>query len=127
MGRLLSGYGGGDTVDAKLEPGEYIIRKEAVRKYGAGLFEALNTMKLNAADAIKARIGGMISNISIPQSRTHFQTGGQVPDSSGETMTIRFQAGNVEMPLTVQGNRGTIRQMVKNFEKELIKLGMVTR
>jgi hypothetical protein len=127
LGRQLPGYGGGDIVDAKLEPGEYIIRKEAVRKYGAGLFEALNAMRVDAAETIKARIGGMISNISIPQPVYHFQAGGGVPFSSGETMTIRFQAGNAEMPLQVKGNPATTRQMVKNFEKELIKLGMVTR
>lgn len=126
LGRRLPGYGGGDIVDAKLEPGEYIIRKEAVRKYGAGLFEALNAMRVDTAEAIKARIGGMISNISIPQPAYHFQNGGGVP-SSGETMTIRFQAGNAEMPLQVRGNPATTRKTVKDFEKELIKLGMVTR
>jgi TP901 family phage tail tape measure protein len=127
IGRKLAGYGGGDIVDAKLEPGEFIIRKEAVKKYGANLFEALNSMRLDAHDAIRKRIGGIIANIPVPQYRNHYQTGGLVADGGGETMTIRFEAGNVEMPLTVQGNPGTMRQMVKKFEKELVRLGMVKR
>ena len=34
-GGLLSGYGGGDNVPEMLEPGEWIIKKEAVKKFGA--------------------------------------------------------------------------------------------
>lgn len=33
-GYQLSGYGGGDKVPALLEPGEFVVRKEAVKKYG---------------------------------------------------------------------------------------------
>lgn len=125
-GRKLAGYGGGDKIKALLEAGEFVIRKEAVKKYGAGLFEALNSMRLDVNDAIRKRIGGMISNISIPVPRYAYQTGGQVT-GSGETFTLRLQAGNVEMPLNVMGNRQAMRGMVKEFEKELIKLGMVKR
>lgn len=45
-GGRLSGYGGGDRISALLEAGEYVIRKEAVRKFGAGLFHQLNSLKL---------------------------------------------------------------------------------
>lgn len=43
---LLAGFGGGDKIKALLEPGEFIIRKEAVQKYGSKLFSALNAMRL---------------------------------------------------------------------------------
>jgi hypothetical protein len=46
MTQLLSGFGGGDKIKALLEPGEFIIRKEAVQKYGSKLFTALNAMRL---------------------------------------------------------------------------------
>lgn len=131
-GGRLAGYGGGDRIRALLEAGEFVIRKEAVRKYGAALFHALNTMRLSAPDLsgmVKARLGGLISNISIPAPRLAFQAGGSVPSvsSSGEAMTIRFQAGNVEMPLTVQGSRSVTRTMVKEFERELIKMGLTRK
>ncbi len=45
-GGRLSGYGGGDRIPALLEAGEFVIRKEAVRKFGAGIFNALNSLKL---------------------------------------------------------------------------------
>jgi TP901 family phage tail tape measure protein len=129
-GKLLPGYGGGDTVDAKLEKGEGVLTKEAIAWKGPALFYSY--LKKDKIGMLKALLGEVSSRISIPdipQPRTHFQTGGIAAASggSGETMTLRFQAGNVEMPLTVQGNTGTIRQQVKNLEKELIKLGMVTR
>lgn len=45
-GGRLPGYGGGDRVSALLEAGEFVMRKEAVRKFGAGFFESLNSLKL---------------------------------------------------------------------------------
>lgn len=41
-GGPISGYGGGDTVPAMLEPGEFVLRKEAVAKHGVGKISALN-------------------------------------------------------------------------------------
>ena len=84
-GGHLSGYGGGDIVDARLEPGEYVVRKEAVRNIGVGVLNAINNLKLGAADifsSIKAQSGGYLMpqiNIQTPQiARMAFQTGGSV-------------------------------------------------
>jgi hypothetical protein len=45
-GGRLPGYGGGDRISALLEAGEFVIRKEAVSKFGAGLFYRLNNLRL---------------------------------------------------------------------------------
>lgn len=45
-GGRIPGFGGGDKVPAMLERGEYVIRKEAVRRFGANVFAALNSLKL---------------------------------------------------------------------------------
>lgn len=45
-GGKLPGYGGGDKVSAMLEPGEFVVRKESVRHFGADFFETLNNLKL---------------------------------------------------------------------------------
>ncbi len=45
-GGALPGYGGGDRIPAILEAGEYVVRKEAVKKYGLGALHALNAMRL---------------------------------------------------------------------------------
>jgi hypothetical protein len=41
-GGLIPGFGGGDVVPAYLEPGEFIVRKEVVRHFGANYFQDLN-------------------------------------------------------------------------------------
>ncbi len=108
-GGRLPGYGGGDRIRALLEAGEYVIRKEAVRKYGAALFNALNRMAIDPPD-LMALLSGR-----------RFAAGGLVPS---ESMTISFRAGGVEMPLTVAGPPSVTRQMVKEFEAELRKMGL---
>ena len=45
-GGKLAGYGGGDRIPALLESGEFVIRKEAVRKFGTHVFAALNNLRL---------------------------------------------------------------------------------
>jgi len=113
----LSGYGGGDRIRALLEAGEFVIRKEAVSKYGAGLFHALNTMRLNVADLL----AGAMSRATPDLPRAAYATGGQV--SAANYGTLRLQAGGVELPVQVPGPRG--RDMVRDFEKALQKERLV--
>ena len=54
-GGKLPGYGGGDRIHALLEAGEFIVRKEAVSKYGAGALHAINNLRLP-----KFQNGGMV-------------------------------------------------------------------
>ena len=56
-GGRLPGYGGGDRISALLEAGEFVVRKEAVAKWGAGFFAALNSLRLPDVSAFNA--GGM--------------------------------------------------------------------
>jgi len=58
-GGKLAGYGGGDRNLALLEDGEFVIRKEAVRLFGANLFEKLNNLELP-----KFQTGGLVGNLS---------------------------------------------------------------
>jgi len=78
-GGRLPGYGGGDRISALLEAGEFVIRKEAVSKFGAGIFHALNSMKM--PEIPRFAIGGPVG----------FATGGQV--LGGEAMTINLNFG----------------------------------
>lgn len=129
-GGKLPGYGGGDRIDVKAEAGEFIVRKEAVSHYGVGLLSALNEMRLNVGEQIRARMGGLMAEIRMPSVPVlAFQAGGEVPSPgpSNESMTIRFQAGDVEAPLTVQGPVCVTRAMMKGIERELIKMGMAKR
>jgi len=59
-GGKLSGYGGGDIVPALLEPGEFVLRKEAVVKYGVRLLQALNSLKVPVQVLPRFALGGMV-------------------------------------------------------------------
>lgn len=60
MGGQLGGFGGGDTVPAMLEPGEYIVKKEAVQKYGSGFMSKLNAMQVPQNELPKYQNGGSV-------------------------------------------------------------------
>lgn len=106
-GGKLPGFGGGDRIRALLEAGEFVIRKEAVAKYGAALFAALNNLRLPAPE-----IMGMPA----------FAAGG--PVGPVETMNLNLLAGGVSAPMTVVGNRQSLRAAVKGIEEELRKMGL---
>jgi hypothetical protein len=112
-GGRLPGFGGGDRIRALLEAGEFVIRKEAVKKYGSALFDALNSMRLPKMPRMPQVPGPL-----------KFAQGGMVPSGGGEVMTIRFQAGGVELPLQVMGRRGATRQQIREFDSELKKMGL---
>ena len=59
QGGKLPGYGGGDRVQALLEPGEFVLRKEAAKKYGIDFLHMLNAQKL--------RTGGPVQSIALMQ------------------------------------------------------------
>jgi len=62
-GGLLSGYGGGDKNLSLLENGEFVIRKEAVKNFGSGLFEKLNNLSLP-----KFQTGGFVGTMQTQQN-----------------------------------------------------------
>jgi hypothetical protein len=46
LGGLVPGVGNTDTVPAMLTPGEFVIRKDSVNKYGVNILKALNAGKI---------------------------------------------------------------------------------
>jgi len=60
MAGLLSGYGGGDKRKALLEDGEYIVRKEAVKKLGVDTMHAINDGELPLQRATGGSIGEIL-------------------------------------------------------------------
>ena len=117
-GGRLPGYGGGDRVRALLEAGEFVMRKEAVRRYGAGLFEALNSMRLQLPGIVKARIGGLVPQIRVPVQR--FAAGGPVSAAEAEAIVLELRAGNTSLTTRAAGGRAA----VKALEKELVRMGL---
>jgi hypothetical protein len=63
-GKTGGGYGGGDKIPFLGESGEFMIRKEAVRRYGMGFFDMLNRMAVSASQfpgIMKLREGGPLT------------------------------------------------------------------
>jgi len=87
-GTVLSGYGGGDTVAAMLEPGEGIIRKEAMSVPGM-------------ADFVKRM------NV----------TKGEGLQSPSENVNLNLTLPGASKPYTVKSTKGTAREMIKEIEK----------
>ena len=112
-GGKIPGWGGGDTVRALLEKGEFVVRKEAVKRYGAGLFEALNRMTLKIPP---------ISLPSIPRLEPAFATGGLV--GGGDLPSLGFLTINVgseraDIVTDPDGARG-IERVLRYIEKTRI-------
>ncbi|MGZ4954138.1 MAG: tape measure protein, partial [Methylobacter sp.] len=115
-GGKLPGWGGGDTVPAMLEPGEFVIRKEAVDKYGAGLFAQLNAMNANAGAVIKRRFGGII-----PGFATGGSVGSDAVDQEKERRKQRLDAAVAENAKQ-QAARDQLKAEVDAVKKKIIEL-----
>jgi TP901 family phage tail tape measure protein len=106
-GGKLSGYGGGDTVPAMLEPGEFVIRKEAVKNYGTGLFDQLNSM------VAKFSNGGSIRRIPTPAVQK-MSVGGLV--MSNQLHTINLSINNT--PHKLYGDEQAVHGLIKTLRRE---------
>lgn len=82
-----------DSIPARLSDGEYVVRASAVKRYGAGFFEALNRMSF---PSIKA------PSVSIPRI-PRYAEGGLVKDSGtgGGGGSTSFRIVNVTDPSQV--------------------------
>lgn len=95
-GGKLPGFGGGDRIPALLEAGEFIIRKEAVQRYGSGIFHALN---------------------SLTSSMPKFATGGAVGGDAGETVNINFTLPGSTRAYPLRGSRGVTQQLLSDVAR----------
>jgi hypothetical protein len=83
------GTGTSDSILARVSNKEYINRAAAVRKYGVGLFQALNSLRL-PKDFIKGFAqGGQVSLRSmVPFSPLAFARGGEVSTTSLRPLSV---------------------------------------
>lgn len=102
---------GTDTVPAMLTPGEWVVKKSAVARYGLGFLDALNNMRIPRA---------ALAGIGAPPV-ARFATGGLVgggsvisapaPSGSDSTVTIRF-ASPSGPSASGQFRRGDVQTML---------------
>jgi TP901 family phage tail tape measure protein len=112
-GGNLTGYGGGDTIPAVLEKGEFVIRKEAVKKYGAGLFANLNSMVAGM------KIGGLVARPAMPR----FAEGGSVQSQTGGGFSLSNQLHTINLTInnakhTLYGDDQAVKGLIKTLRRE---------
>jgi TP901 family phage tail tape measure protein len=96
MSGQLGGFGGGDTVPAMLEPGEYIVKKEAVQKYGSGFMSKLNAMQVPQNELPKYQNGGSVGTAVGVQ---HFADGGEA--QAGGSFGVGVSGGGINLKINV--------------------------
>ena len=119
-------YGAGglsrsDTVPAMLTPGEFVVNRSAVSRFGAGFFESLNQLSI-PAQALAQRVQGQIQG---------FSSGGLVP-SLGFAMDRPVLAGDAGPVRTVRvelasGNSKVSASIDARDESRLLQLLEVAR
>ena len=88
-GTVIPGYGGGDILPFMLEPGEAVVRKEAVRALGGDFFRQLNSSPNSLSAGL---VGGVLGLDSSPTQSTNNVSSGYniniqvAPDASLSTI-----------------------------------------
>lgn len=103
QGGLVGGPGGMDNVPAWLTSGEYVIKKEAVKKLGTGFLSMLNS-----------GVGSMLPKMLGKGGRMQFAAGGLVP---------QLNAGGIQ----IGGGKVNAKQTIMNvLDPELIQSAIVS-
>lgn len=113
----LGGIAKSDSVPAMLTPGEYVVNKEAVARYGAGFFEAVNSLSV-PAKALAQRVQG-------------FATGGLVrPSGAAPVRPVLPPEGAPSRTVRVElaaGDRKVTASVDARDESRLLQLLEVAR
>ncbi|WP_293932134.1 phage tail tape measure protein [Iodobacter sp.] len=105
-GGALAGYGGGDRIPALLEAGEFVLRKEAVRKYGSGLIWRLNQMNFDSGKLPRFALGGLVGGGLTPALAS-------APASANDSITVNLNLGG--KTFVMQSERQQARQLVETL------------
>jgi len=90
-----------DSVPAMLTPGEYVVNKDAVARYGSGFFEAVNNLSVPAR-ALAQRVqgfatGGLVRPAGSAPARPVLPTDG----TPSRTVRVELAAGDRKVTATV--------------------------
>uniref|UniRef100_A0A6M3IHH5 Putative tail protein n=1 Tax=viral metagenome TaxID=1070528 RepID=A0A6M3IHH5_9ZZZZ len=115
-GGPIPGTGSGDKVHILGEPGEFMIKKDAVAKYGANLFSAYNNMLVG----IKSRFrrGGLVV-----QQPKRMASGGPVSQTIERFGDSRSIYNITVAPTFMMGDRRSAEQAAIIIKQKLIELG----
>lgn len=101
-GGALPGYGGGDRIHALLEAGEFVMRKEAVRRYGLDAMMAINSMR---APLPAFAVGGIVM---APSS-----AGGGASSGGRDIVDLRLSLPGEDRPISLSGPRDDVGRLAR--------------
>ena len=118
-GTHIPGYGGGDTVPANLEKGEYVHRKEAVRRLGLPAMNAINRgdisglLSILTSNNLQRMDSGKLMATATAPTRKYLaaqgmQEGGPVSTGSRDTIDLNLTVPDV----------GSLKAIVPKKESE---------
>ena len=79
-----------DTVPAMLTPGEYVVNRDAVSRFGSGFFESLNNLAV-PAQALAQRVQGFASGGLVGAPLVNTVQRPMVESASGPVRTVRVE------------------------------------
>lgn len=123
----VPGVGSGDKVPALLEPGEFIIRKSSVKRFGVDFLNMINqgVLRMSSAGGMIANAPDRLANLLTSLTPTpYYQTaiagyaGGGVVSNTGsgsrDVVDVNLNVGTTKATLT--GERQEVRKLVNSLK-----------
>ena len=110
LGGFIPGFGGGDKVPALLEQGEFVLPKEAVRRYGQGFLEKMRTGQFDGIR--KFQDGGLNGTLDFSGA----VEGSGASGSISTDLKLSFDAFKIPIIKFLDGEMG---QSLKEFASTL--------
>ena len=101
-----SGPPGRDRILARVTAGEYIMRPEAVRKYGIGMMSAINAMRVPLDGLRGFSVGGLVEGVG-----ASIMSALAIPHYAGGGLALAG-GGSVRVDLDLRTDRGRFRGSV---------------
>ncbi|UZR29086.1 tape measure protein [Methylococcus mesophilus] len=114
-GGWVRGYGGGDRIPALLEEGEFVLRKEAVRKFGLDKLYALNNLNIP-----RFSIGGYVA-----QAVPAFDA--SLARSSDGGTPVHIHLPGVPGSFALNGSQEVVQALKREVARAALKHGRIVR
>jgi hypothetical protein len=111
----VAGDGGRDSISAMLTPGEFVVRKSMVKKYGAPMMEAINQGSFStprysvpSQESSSVQVNNNVSNVSVPVYNNYdmkFAITGTNANADEIANKVMFKMKQVQSQ-TIRSNRG---------------------
>jgi hypothetical protein len=122
FGGLIAGFGGGDTIPIMVEPGEWVIKKTAVKNYGTNFLSALNNITFdqnklpNAVQEFADNLAEINNAATRKKEMTYKFTENFIPQvEQKNNIVLDFKGGR---KITLQGTKDMVEALITQLRHE---------